>query len=433
MAGPVALARLGIMGMAVADVMVVGQFKPAELPYQALANAPIGVLLVTGIGLLTGVQVLAARAFGAGTPREAGATWRRGLGLAVLAGGLAIGVVWLLGPRLFTVFGIDDELAGPSARVARILALSLPLHFVYVATAFFLEALQRPMASLVVMWGANAANLCLNLALVPEFGALGSAWATVGARACLAIALVFWLRRSESAPELGVRGPVSGPSYRQLFAVGGAAAVSHAAEAGAFSGMTVIAGRLGSSQVATYQILLNLLAVMFMAALGISTAAAVLTSEAVGNRDAPGATRASFAGVGVSFALAATGALCIVTCSSGIGQAYTADAALAGRVAGLLWLVALILAPDGGQAVAAASLRARGDNWFPTASHLLSYAIVMPTLAYVLAEQQGRGVTGLLLAVFTASILSFSVLTFRLYTLRHHVATSGGDPGRRDP
>jgi MATE family multidrug resistance protein len=79
LAAPVALARLGIMGMAVADVMVVGQFKPEELPYQALANAPIGVLMVTGVGLLTGVQVLAAQALGAQTPREAGATWRRGL------------------------------------------------------------------------------------------------------------------------------------------------------------------------------------------------------------------------------------------------------------------------------------------------------------------------------------------------------------------
>lgn len=433
LAGPVALARLGIMGMAVEDVMVVGQFRPTELPYQALANAPVGVLLVTGIGLLTGVQVLAARAFGAGTPREAGAAWRRGLGLAALAGGLAIGVVWLLGPRLFTVFGIDSELAGPSARVARILALSLPLHFVYVATAFFLEAMQRPMASMVVMWGANAVNLCLNLALVPEFGALGSAWATVGARSCLALALVVWLRRSDRSLELGVRGPVAGPSYRQLLAVGGAAAVSHAAEAGAFSGMTVIAGRLGPSQVATYQILLNLLAVMFMGALGIATAAAVLTSEAIGSRDAPGAARASFAGVGVSFALAAVAGLCIVTWSSEIGRAYTADAALAGRVTGLLWMVALILVPDGGQAVAAASLRGRGDNWFPTASHLLAYAVVMPALAYVLAEQQGRGVAGLLLAVFSASVLSFGVLMLRLVALRRALPRAGETPEPKSP
>ena len=67
LAWPVALARLGIMGMGAVDVMVVGQFRPAELPYQALAWAPTGVFMVTGIGLLTGVQVLASRAIGAGS------------------------------------------------------------------------------------------------------------------------------------------------------------------------------------------------------------------------------------------------------------------------------------------------------------------------------------------------------------------------------
>ena len=105
LAWPVVLARLGIMGMGVVDVMVVGQFVPLfRLPFQALGWAPIGVLLVTGIGLLTGVQVLAARAVGAGSPEQAGAAWRRGLVVAALAGAAAVAAVWLLGERLFTAF-----------------------------------------------------------------------------------------------------------------------------------------------------------------------------------------------------------------------------------------------------------------------------------------------------------------------------------------
>ena len=34
-------------------------------------------------------------------------------------------------------------------------------------------------------------------------------------------------------------------------------------------------------------------------------------------------------------------------------------------------VAALVLVPDGGQVVVAAALRARGDNWLPTASHVL--------------------------------------------------------------
>jgi MATE family multidrug resistance protein len=421
LAWPVALARLGIMGMSVVDVMVVGQFVPSQLPHQALGWAPIGVLLVTGIGLLTGVQVLAARAIGAGTPAEAGAAWQRGLVVSGLAGAFSVGLVWLLGARLFTAFGIAPELAEPSAVVARILAWSVPLHFVYVTSAFFLESIQRPMASTLVMWGANLANLVLNLALVPGYGAEGSAWATVGARLCLAAALVIWVLRLKDAARFGVRQRSSCPSYGALLRVGGAAAVSHAAEAGAFSGMTIVAGRIGGDAVSTYQILLNLLAIVFMISLGLSSATAVLTSDAVGRKAPNEATRASLVGLAVNTVFMLIFGVFVYVFAAGIGRAYTANLSLAAAISGLMWLVALIMPPDGGQVVVSSALRARSDNWFPTASHLLAYALVMPALGFWLAELRGQGVAGLMLAILCASWLSCGVLSLRLWMLRQVV------------
>lgn len=415
LAWPVALARLGIMGMGVVDVMVVGQFAPAQLAHQALGLAPTGVLLVGGIGLLTGVQVLASRAFGAGSPEEVGGAWRRGLVVSLVAGGGAVAVIWLLGVRTFTAFGIAPELAVPAARVARILVFSVPLHYLYVTTAFFLESIQRPLASTIAMWTANAVNLALNLALVPTLGAVGSAWCTVGARCCLAFTLVAWVWRMPDAAHWGIRKTAKNPSFSALLGVGAAAAVSHTAEAGAFSGMTLIAGRLGADAVAAYQILLNVLAVVFMISLGMSSATAVLTSAAIGKGSPRDASRASFGGLGMNGAFMLLVALLVYGCSSAIGRAYTANLSLAAFVAGSLGLTAVIMLPDGGQVVAAAALRARGDNWFPTASHLLAYAFVMPVVAYWLAEAQGRGVQGLMLAILVASVLSCGVLSARLW------------------
>jgi MATE family multidrug resistance protein len=409
------------MGMGVVDVMVVGQIVPSQLPYQALGWAPIGVLLVTGIGLLTGVQVLAARAVGAEAPAEAGQAWRRGLVVSAAAGALAVGLVWLMGARLFTAFGIAPELAEPSAVVARILVLSVPLHFVYVTSAFFLESIQRPLGSTIVMWAANLANLILNLALVPGFGAEGSAWSTVGARLCLAVALVIWVLHLKDAERYGVRRSGSSPSYGALLRVGGAAAVSHAAESGAFSGMTLGAGRIGGDAVSTYQILLNLLAIVFMVSLGLSSATAVLTSEAVGRKAPADATRVSFVGLIANTTFMLISAVILYFFAGAVGRAYTADLKVATGVAALMWLVALILPPDGGQVVAASALRARGDNWFPTASHLISYALVMPALGLWLGEWRGQGVAGLMLAILAASWLSCSALCFRQWRLRHVV------------
>ena len=49
-----------------------------------------------------------------------------------------------------------------------------------------------------------------------------------------------------------------------------------------------------------------------------------------------------------------------------------------------------------------------------TASHSFAYALVMPVLAYWLAEAQGHGVPGLLLAILIASVLSCTILCARL-------------------
>ncbi|MGE3141823.1 MAG: MATE family efflux transporter [Hyphomonadaceae bacterium] len=417
LAWPVALARLGIMGMGVTDVIVVGQLAPHDLAFQALGWAPTGVALVAGIGLLTGVQVLAARAMGAGRAREAGAAWRRGV-VVGLAAGVLTGALLLFGTApMLRALGISKELALGAAHVTAVLAFSLPLHLVYSANASFLEAIQRPTAPMAAMWIANVLNLVLNLLLVPEHGAVGSAAATVVSRAALALGLLIWIWLLSDASALGVRARARSGDAMELLRIGGAAMVSQIAEAGAFSAMTVIAGRISDAAVAAYQILLNVMAVVFMIALGMAVATAVLVSEAIGRKQPAEATRAGWTGLGLNtVAMIAAGVL-VAFLAHPIARAFSADPVIAALVAGALPIGALVLAPDGGQVVAAQALRARGDNWFPTGSHVLAYVFVMPPLAFMLAEAHGQGVAGLLVAILISSALSVLVLVARFWAL----------------
>ncbi len=418
LAGPVALARLGIIGMAIVDVIVVGQLAPDELPHQALGWAPTAVFLVAAIGLLQGVQVWAARSLGEKNPEGAGVALRRGLVLALVAGLASLAAMWVAGEALFTTFGIERALAAPSTPVMRVLALSIPLHLLYIAGTYFLEAVKKPGVSTAVMWAANAVNLALNLWWVPEHGAVGSAWATVGARVFLAGVLLACIFLMRDGVLYGVRKlGAQGPSYRALLAVGVAAAVSQAVEAGAFSAMTVIAGRLGADVVSAYQILLNLMAFVFMLALGLAAASAVLVSEAIGRQAPNDAARAGWTGIGLNAIAMIIAAIAILVFNDEIARAYTADVSLAALIASLMWVAAIVLHPDGAQVVAASALRARGDNWFPTFSHIAAYAVAMPLLGYWLAEVQGQGVAGLLFAIFWSSVLSAAVLLARWWAL----------------
>lgn len=406
------------MLMGLVDAVVVGRLAPEELPHQALGWAPTSVTLVTSIGLLTGVQVLGARAFGARTLEAAGGALQRGLVVSAVSGAAAILVAHLYTEALLVLFGVEADLIQPSARITHVLVLSVPLHLIYISASFFVEAIQRPVIATWLMWIANLLNVGLNLWLVPEMGALGSAWATVGARAFLALSLLLWVLRLPEARALGLRHRVKTPGYSAFLRVGIAAAVSQAAESSAFSGMTVIAGRLGAQAVAGYQIVLNMLALVFMVALGFSTATAVLTSEALGRNAPRDAARASWVGLAVNSAVMALIGFTTYLLAEPISRAYTVDVDVARIVAACVPLAAAINVVDGGQAVAASALRAQNDNWFPTCSHVLAYALLMPGLGYLFAEVQGRGVFGLLLAIAWASVFSVGVLAARMWHLR---------------
>ena len=418
LAGPVAVARLGIMGMGVVDTIVVGQLAPHDLAFLALGWAPTGVVLVTGIGLLTGVQVLGARAVGARNPRAAGAVWRKGMIIAIVTGVLFGALLWTFADTQLRVFGIAPELTIGAAQVTRVLALSLPFHFMHLASSSFLEAVKRPLAGTIVIWLANALNLVLNLMFVPAHGAVGAAMSTILSRGFMVAALAAWIWFSMAGREHGARdkGGV-GASYRALFTVGAASAVSQMAEAGAFNAMSVIAARIGPNAIAAYQILLNILAVVFMIALGFSAAAAVLVSEAYGAGDHKRAGRAGWTGLGLNSIGMLICAALLVTFAGPIARGFTSDEALALLVIGLVPVCAIIVTPDGGQTVIAQALRGRGDNWLPTASHLFSYVALMPPLAYFLGERMGMGVRGLMWAIAVSSFVSVSILCLRFGVL----------------
>lgn len=404
--------------MGLCDAVVVGRLAPSELPHQALGWAPTSVTLVTAIGLLTGVQVLGARAVGARTLEQAGGALQRGLVVSAISGAASILVAHLFTADLLTAFGVEADLVQPSARITRVLILSVPLHLVFVSASFFVEAIQKPVIATWLMWFANLLNLGMNLWLVPRYGALGSAWATVAARGFLALSLMIWVLRLPEARALGLRQRVREPGYRPFLRVGIAAAVSQAAESSAFSGMTVLAGRLGAQAVAGYQIVLNMLALVFMVALGFATATAVLTSEALGRNAPREASRASWTGLAVNSAVMACIGFTTYLFAEPISRAYTVDVEVARIVAACVPLAAAINVVDGGQTVTASALRAQSDNWFPTYSHLIAYALIMPALGYWFAERQQQGVWGLLLAIAWASVFSVGVLAARLWYLR---------------
>ena len=144
LAGPVMASRLGIMAMGLVDTVCVGRYSATELGFHALGWAPTGVVLVTAIGLLGGVQVVSSQLIGEGRAGETGAVLRRGL---VYAFWLGIAVSLLIagaGPWFLHHVGLAPALADGASPVMQVFAVSLLPILIADAGIFWLEAHGKP-------------------------------------------------------------------------------------------------------------------------------------------------------------------------------------------------------------------------------------------------------------------------------------------------
>jgi MATE family multidrug resistance protein len=425
LAWPVVISRLGMMTMGVSDAIVVGRYSAVQLGWHAMAWAPSTVVLVVGTALLGGVQVMTARAIGEGRPEQTGAVLRRGLVYGIKVGVFSAAALFFLGPWLLGLLQLPDDLVAGATPPLQIFALSMPIFVIGSACSAWLEGLGRPRIGAVFMWAANLVNLLALLVLVPgnfdlpALGAVGAALATLIARAALTLALVVYILRMPEARSLGVftPAPPAPKAASEQTQIGLGAGASGFFEMTAFAGMNVIAGWLGTLQVATWSIVVNVISVTFMVPLGIATAVSVLVGRAYGAGDVEGIRRISLIAYGATAAFCVVVSLVVWLGAGLIASGYTTDAATLAMAVPALVLCAAVILPDALQVVIAQSLRARGDIMIPTLTHFVSYVLVMAPLAWALALPGGRGVNGIVEGVALASVLSAGLLMARFLLL----------------
>ncbi|HEX3364397.1 MATE family efflux transporter [Phenylobacterium sp.] len=425
LSGPVVISRLGIMAMGLSDAIVVGRYSATQLGYHALGWAPSSVVVTMAIGLLSGVQVMTARAIGEGRRHDTGAVLRRGLGYSLWIGLISMVVLALVGPVFLHAIGLEKSLADGASRVLMVFCLSLPGYALSVSASFWMEGLSRPGPGAWAMWLANGINLALDLILVPghfglpALGAIGGACATTGARTFLAVFMLGYIALMPEARALGVfdKPEKDRAAEAEQRRIGFGAGASNFFEVAAFASMNIIAGWIGGLAVAAWAIVLNVAAIVFMVPLGLSTGAAVRVGRAYGAREPRGVIRAGLVAFGVTGLFGALVGLVIWPNAALISSAYTENPVTLAMAVPALILSCLMYLPDSLQVVVAQALRARGDVWLPTGTHLTSYIVIMMPLAWWLAIPRHMGIMGLVWSVVIASFVSGGLLLGRFWML----------------
>ena len=428
------LSRSGILVMAFVDIVMVGRYATEELAYAALGLSIFIPALVSTIGLQYGTMREVARGYGAGRMRDCAAALRRGLPWSATTSLVAAVIVAFSGLWL-ALIGQEPKLAAESGQVALAVSFGLPFQLLYVSCAFYLEGTRRPVPGMVIMVAANLVNIVLNWVLIygnlglPALGAVGSGITTSLVRVAMLVAIVAYIVGHTDARSQGLlescgsfwgRGGWRGG--REMRRVGVATSCSHLAETGAHAIVLQFAGLMGATAIAAFSIAHNLLATLFMLALGVASATAVLVGNAEGRDDRPGVQLAGWVGTVGSIGLMVVIGLLLALVPEPVARLYTDDPALLQRTVPLILIVALVAWADGSQVVASLAVRALGDSWVATGMLVVAWLFVFVPVAWVLGFPAGLQESGLLIAAGIGGLAALLLMAIRFAALSRRVA-----------
>lgn len=422
LAVPIVLAELGWVAMSIVDTIMVGHQQNSAVAIGAVSLSSIlyYVVAIFGTGIMLGLDTLVSQSYGAGDLEDAHRSLVNGVYLSLGMAPVLMGVVWLWEPvvRLLNIPAPLLAQAMPYLRALNWGTLPLLLFFAFRRYLQGVNLVKPVMFSLV---SANIVNFVLNWAFIyghlgfHAMGTVGSGWSTCWARVYMALVLMGYAFYYDARHKTGLRHVsrrVHFPRVWELLVLGFPAASQIGVEIGVFAVATTLIGKLGALPLASHQIALNTVSFTYMVPLGISSAAAVRVGQALGRRDAHGASRAGWTALMLGAGFMACMALLLWAVPGYIARIYTPDPAVIRAASVLLFIGAFFQLFDGVQSVATGALRGAGDTRTPLLCHLVYYWVVGLPLGAYLCFRAGWGVRGLWTGLCVALILIGSTLLY---------------------
>ena len=422
---PVMLSYLGHVLVGTADSMMVGQLGKVPLAAVSLGNSIVVLPLMFGLGLSYGLTPLVAAADGRGNKRRIANLLQHSLLVNLLAGiGLA-GLTVLVIPFL-------DDMEQPPAVVAiagpylAIVAGSLIPLLIFQGFKQFAEGLGFTRQAMYITLGANGLNVFFNWILIygkwgfPAMGLAGAGWATLVSRILMMLFMAYYCYKSPFFA--GYREYFSLKRFKKkmslkLMRLGIPMGLQFVFEVSAFTGAVIMAGWISDTAQAAHQIAINLAAMSYMIASGLSAAATVQVGNLLGRKDVAGLRTAAVTAAVLVLCLQTFFALVFLLGRNWLPTLYIDNQNVIEIASGLLVIAAFFQLSDGLQVVGLGALRGMEDVKVPTWITLFAYWGMALPLGYFLGFTLDMGISGIwwgLLIGLTVAALLLAVRFWRL-------------------
>lgn len=282
--------------MNLVDTWMIGGLGRSALAAVGIASFAnfLAQAFLTGLG--AGVQAMAARRLGEGRGDDTAAPLHAGLVISLLLG-LPISVVLAIAaPHLFPLLLRDPEviaIAVPYFQVRVLAAPAVGMNFCFRGYYSGVNLSRLYMRTLVPM---HIFNMLLSWTLIhghlglPSLGATGSAWGTAIAT-FLGTATYAWLGWRHARSGGFLRARPTGSNVRQVLRLSFPTGMQQMFFAAGLVALFAIVGRIGTSELAAANVLMNVTLVGILPGLGLGLACASLVGQALGRKDVEDARR----------------------------------------------------------------------------------------------------------------------------------------------
>ncbi len=432
LAGPLIIAQIAVVGMAVTDTLMAGRASAIDLAGVAVGTGVFVPVVVFIIALVTGITPILAQHFGAKDYNQLGESTRQGMWLAILLGVAAAIVLQLLIPFV-QYLDADPEVKAVAQGYLQVILFGLPGLAAQFTLRSFCEAQGDTTPTMWVNGGAFLINIGLDYALVfgefglPALGGVGCGIATAILHWLALIAFIVVSRRAryKKAKLYSKRSAPDKKAIKEIVGVGLPSAIGVSGEAGFFSISALLIASLGVSIVSAHQITMNVGAMLFMIPLGIAQAVSIRVGHAIGEDKTADARYIGFTTTGLVLVLGVVTGVITYLLRYDIAQLYSTDAEIIRIAASLMFLCAMYQLVDFAQVVAWGALRGFKDTRVPMYLQLFSFWVVGFPVAYSLSFTdfwgEAMGVEGywigFIVGLSTAAILL--ILRFNVVSRRN--------------
>jgi MATE family multidrug resistance protein len=437
LAVPVFFAQVSQMLMGVVDTVMTGHYRTTDMAAVAVATSLWVPVSLFGIGAMLALTPLIAQRMGANDRKSVPHLLRQGLVLALaLSVPLVASLLFLA--RNIAWFGLEPDTASIAAGFLRAISCGLPGFLLFIAVRGLLDGDARTRPSMAISLCGLLLNIPCNYLLIygrwglPELGGVGSGVATAIAHWFMAVALIWYTRKSASYKDLQ---PLFSPLWRltpgmprldfrlmaRILRIGVPGALALLFEVSCFAVCPLLLAPLGTTIVAGHQVAMNVTGLLFMMPLSLCITATIRVGRCLGEGRPVAGQTASCTALCAGFVMACVSCVGIILLRHEITGLYTNDVLVRQLAAELLLYAAAFQLADAVQVICTGALRGYNDTVFISAASFGGYWCLGLPLGFVLARTDllapRMGAAGFWTAFVICLTLLACILLWRLRRL----------------